>query len=223
MTQENEHIFSNIRTRGNIVLLYLFTILLIEWIFFLSKNILHSDKRYYDSLLEQISLEQVENLSKQSQKLAWISYSIIPIFYLIKFSLVSTCLYVGAFFMNKRLKFSELFLVAIKAETVFIFLSLFKIIWFSIFKTDYTYLDFTTFSPMSLLSITGMGSVDKIWHYPLHVFSLFELVYWFILAFGVKKLLEKDLAPSFKLVLSSYGLVLLSWIVVIMFITATLS
>lgn len=189
----------------------------------LSKNILYIDKLYYDSLLEQMSYEKMQNISSQAQKWSWLSYAIIPLIYLVKFSLVSTCLYIGAFFMNKRLKFSELFLVAMKAETVFIFLSLFKIIWFSIFKTDYTYLDFATFSPMSLLSIVGMEGVDKIWHYPLQVFSLFEIIYWFVLAFGVKELLEKDLAPSFKLVLSSYGLGLLSWIVVIMFITATLS
>ena len=215
--------FSNIKIKSSILLPYMFTILLIEGILFLSKNTLHADKLYYDSLLEQMSFEQVEELSKRSQRLMWISYVIIPIVYLIKFSFVSTCLYIGAFFIDKRLRFSDLFSVAIKAETVFIFLSLFKIIWFSIFKTDYTYLDFATFSPMSLLSIVGMEGVDKIWHYPLQVFSLFEVIYWFVLAFGVKELLEKDLTPSFKLVLSSYGLGLLSWIVVIMFITATLS
>jgi hypothetical protein len=198
-------------------------ILIIEGISILSQDILPIKKLYYDSLLEQMSYEKIQELSKESEKWVWFSYAIVPLIYLIKFSLVSTCLYIGAFFMNKRLKFNELFLVAIKAEMVFIFLSLFKIIWFSIFKTDYTYLDFTTFSPISLLSIVGIESVDKIWHYPLQVFSLFEVVYWFVLAFGIKKLLEKDLAPSFKLVLSSYGLGLLSWIVVIMFITATLS
>ena len=213
----------NLKIRGNIVLPFLFVIFLVEGIMLLSQNILYIDKLYYDSLLEQISYEKIQDLSSQAKKWSWVSYAIIPVIYIIKFSLVSTCLYIGAFFMNKRLKFSELFLVAIKAETVFIFLSLFKIIWFSIFKTDYTYLDFATFSPLSLMSIVGMESVDKIWHYPLQVFSLFEVFYWFVLAFGVKELLEKDLAPSFKLVLSSYGLGLLSWIVVIMFITATLS
>ncbi|MDZ7900741.1 MAG: hypothetical protein U5N85_22275 [Arcicella sp.] len=206
-----------------VVIALFIVIFLVEILQLFSMKILYLDKLYFDSLLNQMSYEKIQELSNESKKWAWLGYAIIPLIYLIKFSLVSTCLYIGAFFMNKRLKFSELFLVAIKAETVFIFLSLFKIIWFSIFKTDYTYLDFATFSPMSLLSIVGMESVDKIWHYPLQVFSLFELIYWFVLAFGVKELLEKDLAPSFKLVLSSYGLGLLSWIVVIMFITATLS
>ena len=213
----------NLKIRGNIVLPFLFVIFLVEGIMLLSQNILYIDKLYYDSLLEQISYEKIQEISSQAEKWSWVSYAIIPLIYFIKFSLVSTCLYIGAFFMNKRLKFSALFLLAIKAETVFIFLSLFKIIWFSIFNTDYSYTDVATFSPMSLLSIVGMESVDKIWHYPLQVFSLFEVIYWFVLAFGVKELLEKDLAPSFKLVLSSYGLGLLSWIVVIMFITATLS
>ena len=211
------------KIRGSILLPFFTIVILTELTMILTKSTLYVDKLFYDSLLEQMSYDKIQELSQESQKWAWLSYALIPVIYLIKFSLVSTCLYTGAFFSNKRLKFSELFLVAIKAETVFIFLSLFKIIWFSIFKTDYTYLDFTTFSPMSLLSIVGMESVDKIWHYPLQVFSLFEIIYWFVLAFGVKELLEKDLAPSFKLVLSSYGLGLLSWIVVIMFITATLS
>lgn len=210
---------------NNYKIILSFTILAIflEGIFYLSQNVLNIEKHYYNSLLEQLSFEKTQQMSLESKKWSWVSYALIPLIYLIKFSLISSCLYIGAFFMNKRLKFSELFLITIKAETVFIFLSLFKIIWFSIFKTDYTYLDFATFSPMSLMSIVGMESVDKIWHYPLQVFGLFEVVYWFVLAFGVKELLEKDLASSFKLVLSSYGLGLLSWIVVIMFITATLS
>lgn len=206
-----------------VIIPFVLIIITSETLLYLSNNLLFLDKLYYDSLLEQISYEKIEEFSKESKKWAWLSYVIIPAFYLIKFSLVSTCLYVGAFFLNKRLKFSELFLVAIKAEMVFIFLSLFKIIWFSVFNPNFSYNDYVAFSPMSLIGIVGMESVDKIWHYPLQVFSLFEVIYWFVLAFGVKKLLEKDLAPSFKLVLSSYGLGLLSWIVVIMFITATMS
>ena len=201
------------------IIIILFALFILE----LNKHILNTEQLYFNSLIDQMDLTQIELMKSDYKKWEWLIYLMTVISYPMKFLIVSCCLYIGAFFMNKRLKFSELFLVAIKAETVFIFLSLFKIIWFSVFKTDYTYLDFATFSPMSLLNIVGMESVDKIWHYPLQVFSLFEIIYWFVLAFGVKELLGKDLAPSFKLVLSSYGLGLLSWIVVIMFITATLS
>ena len=151
-----------LKIRGNILLPFLFIVFLIEGLFMLSKNVLYIDRLYYDSLSEQISYEQIQKLSKQQHEWTWLNYFLIPLIYLIKFSLVSACLYIGAFFMNKKLKFGELFLVAVKAETVFIFLSLFKIIWFSIFKTDYTYLDFATFSPVSLLStdVTHTDLVD---------------------------------------------------------------
>ncbi|WP_165840885.1 hypothetical protein [Larkinella punicea] len=47
------------------------------------------------------------------------------------------------------------------------------------------------------------------------------MAYWFLLAYGVTQTLEMSFSKAFSLVLSSYGIGLLLWITVVVFITVT--
>ena len=123
------------------------------------------------------------------------------------------------FFLNITQRFKQLFELAIKAELVFIVAGLFKILWFLFVKTNYTILDLQYFSPLSLQNIISIQQSDIWLLYPLQVTNLFELLYWAVLAWGLKEIIQKSIGESFKIVALSYGSGLIVWVAFIVFLT----
>lgn len=59
----------------------------------------------------------------------------------------------------------------------------FKIAWFYFFQLNYTLEDIQYFYPFSALNIVGYEGLQPWFVYPIQVLNLFELAYWFILAY----------------------------------------
>lgn len=186
---------------------------------YLSKSLLISDTLLFNFYSEILSYEKIQALIEQGKKWAWLGYTLIPVIYLIKFSLVALCLSLGLFFLNITQRFKQLFELAIKAELVFIVAGLFKILWFLFVKTNYTILDLQYFSPLSLQNIISIQQSDIWLLYPLQVTNLFELLYWAVLAWGLKEIIQKSIGESFKIVALSYGSGLIVWVAFIVFLT----
>ena len=155
---------------------------------------------------------------------------IISAILLIKTALISSVLYIGAFFYSKaKVTLKELFNAVVKAEFVFLGVGVLKIVWFYFFQTNYTLEDLQYFYPLSTLNIVGYKGLEAWFIYPLQVLNLFELAYWLLLSYFVGKLAftEKDKGKpmdlGFKIVASSYGSALLLWVVVVMFFTLNYS
>lgn len=100
---------------------------------------------------------------------------------------------------------------------------LIKLLWFLFVQTDYTLHDLSMFYPLSLLNITGTENIPSYWLYPLQTLNLFEVAYWFLLAQGVSEATEQSFRQSFGLVMSSYGVGLVLWVILVMFLTITYS
>jgi hypothetical protein len=172
---------------------------------------------------EVLSYERIEYLIEQGKKWEWLGYAIIPIIYLIKFSFVALCLSLGLFLLNTAHSFKQLFELAVKAELVFIMAGLFKILWFLFIKTNYTLLDLQYFSPLSLQNIISIQKSDTWLIYPLQIINLFELLYWFVLAYGISKLIKTNLQDGMKIVLSSYVPALFLWVVFVTFLAINMT
>jgi len=186
---------------------------------YLSKSLLINDTLLYNFYSDIISYEKIQKLMEQGRKWEWLGYILIPVLYFIKFSLVALCLSLGLFFLNFPSRFKKLFELAIKAELVFIVAGLFKILWFIYVKPDYTFLDLQYFSPLSLQNLVSIPQ-SNIWLlYPLQAINLFEIVYWFMLAWGLKEIIQKNMNESFKIVALSYGSGLIIWIAFVVFLT----
>ena len=197
---------------------------------YLMNMLLEGDKLLLNSLANQLSAKQIEEFLNFQDKWQWVSYGLIPLFILIKTTIIASILYVGAFFYSKtKLTFKPLFHAVIKAEFVFLAVGVAKIIWFYFFQTSYTLEDLQYFYPLSALNIIGYEGLDAWFIYPLQVLNLFELAYWLVLAFfiGNLALTEKDKGKpmdlGLKIVASSYGRALLLWVVIIMFFTLNYS
>ena len=194
------------------------------------KVLLNFDSLYFNSLAEKFSQNKIKEIIDFQKKWQWVSYAIIPLFLLIKATIIASILYVGAFFYSKaKVTFKQLFNAVVKAEFVFLGVGVAKIFWFYFFQTSYTLEDLQYFYPLSALNIVGYEGLDAWFIYPLQVLNLFELGYWLLLSYFIGKLAftEKDKGKpmdlGFKIVASSYGSALLLWVVVIMFFTLNYS
>ncbi len=195
--------------------------------------LLNLDELYVYSIHKKITSNLIDEYLSNYNKLKWFSYVIIPLFLLVKTTLIASIIYIGAFFYSKvKVTFKQLFNAIVKAEFVFLGVGILKIIWFYFFQTNYTLEDLQYFYPLSALNIVGYKGIDAWFIYPLQTLNLFELAYWFLLSFYVGKIAsptknkEENKYPidfGLKIVASSYGSALLLWIVVVMFFTLNYS
>ena len=197
---------------------------------FLTEFILKTDELFYSFLAEQYSINQINKILNFQEKWEWLSSIIIPIFILLKTTIVASVLYIGTFFYSKvKVTFKQLWNIAVKAEFLFLLVGVAKIVWFYFFKTNYTLEDLQYFYPLSALNIVGYQGIDVWFIYPLQVLNLFELAYWLLLSYYIGKLAftpkdkGKPMDLGLKIVASSYGSALLLWVVVVMFFTLNYS
>jgi hypothetical protein len=185
----------------------------------LTKIFLYTDALIYDSLAEQIVTKKIEDIIEQSHKWAWIGYVFIPIIYVIKFLLIALVLQTGFFFFERKVSFSIIFKAVMLAEIPFLIIPVIKLFWFLFIQTHYTLNDLQYFFPLSALQLFDVKSLPTWQIYPLQLFNVFELIYWILLAYWLKRLLNISINKSMEVVASSYGTGLLLWVVFITFLS----
>lgn len=190
----------------------------------LTRYLLISENLYFNSLADQLTYEQITEMLANGKKWEWLSYVLVPVLLLIKFSLIALCLGTGLFLVTNRFEFGKMFAATVRAEYVFLIPAVFKLFWFLFVKTDYRLEDLQMFSPFSALGIVGYQNVETWLRYPLQVFNVFELAYCVGLAWCVSREIPRlNLNMSFRIVASGYGSGLAVWIVLMMFIMLTYS
>lgn len=185
--------------------------------------LLNTDDLVVSSLAEQLSQEQIVEILKFKEKWQWLEILMTPILLLIKVTLIAAILDIGCFFFDKEIKYKKLINIVVKAEFVFLLAIISKIIWFYFFYPNSTLEDIQYFYPLSLLNILDYQGLETWSIYPFQVLNLFELAYWIVLAFLIGKELDENTDKGFSIVLSSYGIGLLIWVVGVMFFTLNMS
>ena len=209
------------KTDNTILIIFLSFISIILALF--SNYILNFNVLLVSSLAEQISYEQINKLLDFQEKWEWIGFIITPLLLILKISIIAAILDAGCFFFNKEIKYKKLFNIVVKAEFIFLLVIVFKTAWFYFFKTDYTLEDLQYFYPLSALNIIGYEGLQPWFIYPFQMLNLFELAYWFILAYLIGKELNENTDKGFSIVASSYGVSILIRVVGVMFFTLNMS
>jgi len=76
-------------------------------------------------------------------------------------------------------------------------------------------MDWHKYFVLSSLSLFPAAPAD--WYYTLQTFNIFEIVYWFLLAFGISRAGQLTFDHSLKIVVSSYLPALIVWVALITF------
>lgn len=108
------------------------------------------------------------------------------------------------------------------ADSVFLIPSFIKVVWFS-FQPDYTLEDLQYFMPGSLLNLFNPKEIEPWLVYPLQSINIWEVAFWFALAYELKGYFEEDYTKSFSTVMASYGSGFLIWVVFVVFLTLNFS
>jgi hypothetical protein len=190
----------------------------------ITKSILDFDQLLYNSLSENLTSKQIENFLELQDQWKWLSYIFIPIYIIIKTTLIACVIYIGVFFFNKNeISFSIIMEKVIKAEFIFLLVPVFKIGWFYFFQTNYTLHDFQSFFPLSALNITGIEGIDTWFLYPLQTLNLFEIAYVIYLGYQLGYVTQTNPDHGLKIMTYSYIPSMLLWIAVVMFFTLNYS
>ena len=124
---------------------------------------------------------------------------------------------------ENKIKFKQLFRVALLGEFVLVLVGYFKFGYFYFMRTEYTLQDIQQFHPLSYTNFLDLNTLEPWLVYPLQTINLFEIGYFFVLVYGLHKLLKNKYAKSFEVVAVSYGTGLFIWIGLVMFLTLNLS
>ena len=202
--------------------IYLFLLLFLEFLSFSTSYLFLTDSLYYQTFGEQLAIGRIEQILENIKNWQWIGYLFIPIALLIRISFTTICLYTGFFLANLKVRFKDLFKVALLADFVFVLAGIVKLVILIFFKEVNTLNDLQ-FQPLSIMEVFDRTKVDAMLLYPLSLISVFELLYWLVLAWLLTGLVEKSFGNSLKTVATSYGTGLALWVLFVMFLTVNLT
>ena len=206
------------------ILLILVTLLLTyEYNYFIQ-----TDSVFVQNFSDKYTQEAINHILDWRHAWSWIGYVFIPISKYISttiialiISLVTWILYLNE--LNPNIKFSDTWRIVLFAQWSSVTAMVTKIGWFGFIHTNFTLEELASFYPLSIINFFDIKNLDKLYVYPIQLINIFELVYWIILVVGIKSLLNSTWFKSFKIVFLSYGVTMIVWIIVVMFILLNLS
>ena len=209
------------------LLLFIFIILLYSLLTFLDKAYITTDSKIFDFLAKDYPSSVVQNYMESQKKWWWVRYAVTPVLIGIKVLLVAFCLNFVKIISEKleQVKFSDILMVVLMAEFVFVIAGFYKFFNFYLIETDYTLETLQTYYPLSLINFKDAISTEKWLAYPLQLCNVFELFYWGILAWGIWELADKKISyiKSLGYVALTYGIGLLFWVGVVCFLILSVS
>lgn len=200
-------------------LYFVFLCLLSGVLTYAGKSLLITEELYFAFFGDQLSYERITEIIFLNRKWEWLSYAIIPFYYLTKIFLVAVCIYTGTMIVGIDISFKKIFQVALLAEGIFLIPPILKLCWFLFIQTDYTLFDIQSFYPFSALNFFDVGSLDPWFIYPLQSVNIFEAIYLLVLAYGLFLSTKGSYINTLGLTTFTYGAGLFIWLVSIMFLT----
>lgn len=196
---------------------YLVISILTIFIAALSSSMFISEELFYNSFSDLISVDKIDEIMQISKRWVLLGYAFVPLTILLRSLYTATCLYSASFFGKSTLQFKDCFTISLKADAVFLLANIAILIYWSLVGVN-TIEEYSV-NPFSLLRIVDSANIERWLRYPLLQISLFELLYWLTLAKFLSIASVKPFGKSLAFVVGSYGVGLLLWIVVVMFLT----
>jgi hypothetical protein len=181
-----------------------------------------TDQFYYYSLGARVSADKLASIVSDQHKTGILSYVLVPVTLLFKMILVSFCLLTGLLLTSQKLPFQTLFKIVLFAESAFAASILLRLLLLSFSHNIESLAQFQSFAPLSLFSLFKASSVPAWLYYPLQTLDLFQAAYCLILAAGLRFFLQQPFGKMLRLVAVSYGLGLLSCMIVVAFLVISI-
>lgn len=218
---KQKHLFERSIFESNNWIMFLFIAGLYLLTIFYSNHFIFTNSLYYASY-NNIPVHNITQVLTFQNKWKWMGFVFVLLMLFVRINFTSACIAIGCYLLDFRISFSNLFRIVLVAEICLAFGMVVRIIWLT-FTPPNTLADIQYFSPLSLAQILGPQNIPKYLIYLCQTINIFEIAYWLVLAVGLVVFLEKPFGKMFKLVMSSYGVGLLLWIVFVSYLTVTLA
>lgn len=197
---EGNSIFSSPK-RLTFLLLCMTTLTLL----FIKKSMIENETAAFEFLADQPQGSQLYLRSA-------LQYTSIPFIYLWKFTVLGFVIWVGCFLFGYRVTFLQCWGIVLVSEFVFVIPEIIKLIWFLMIRTDPTFYEIQAFYPLSLMNLMDYETLPSRFAYPCKALNLFEPLYWFVVALGIKHFARKGMKPAWTIVLAFYVPIFLLWL-----------
>jgi hypothetical protein len=202
------------RTDKRIVFI-IFSLILVLCALALNRVII-TDKVYFNTYSEQLDHDRIVTLVHYRRRLEWIGYILIPTGLAVKLLVITISIKTGFLFLNYKIRLRSVFHAVLVSESVFIIAQIMRIILLYIMELN-TLEDINNFYPLSVISILNTESVPGWYIYPLKMVNLFTFTYFLVLAYGLSAVSKRKPARMLLFTLSTYGVCLGFWIMLIVF------
>ena len=210
------HLTHIIKRADKRIVFILFSSVLIVNALILNKVII-SESVYFNTYSDRLDPGRISELINIRGKLEWIGYVLIPVLLLVKLFLITLSIEIGVILKEYKLSIKQIFHVVLIAESVFIIAQVVRNI--TLFLLDFNTLDdIYNFYPLSVLNLINANSVNTWLVYPLKLANVFTIIYFIVLTKGLSYILRKKPAGMLLFSVSTYGLCLLVWTMLTMFI-----
>lgn len=137
----------------------------------------------------------------------------IPLIYAYKATLIAFILWVGSFMFGYKITYSQMWLIALVGETVFLIPEFIKIMWFIMIDHQPDIWEIKAFYPLSMMNFFDPTTLSDNLHYPLKALNLFEVLYWFVLIEAIHLTAKKKWPYAFAIVFTSYVPFFMIWLI----------
>lgn len=141
-----------------------------------------------------------------------LQYFSIPLIYLWKFTALGFVIWIGCFLFGYRVTYAQCWGIVLVAEFVFLIPELIKVIWFLTVQSETTIFEIQAFYPLSVMNLVDYQELPTRYAYPFKALNLFEPLYWYGVALGIKHFARRGLKPAWTIVLAFYVPVFLMWL-----------
>jgi hypothetical protein len=147
-----------------------------------------------------------------------LQYVSVPLIYLWKFTVLGLVIWIGCFLFGYRVTYSQCWGIVLIGEFVFLLPELIKIVWFLFVKSDPNFYEIQAFYPLSIMSLVDYTELPTRYAYPCKALSLFEPMYWYVVALGIQHFSKRGMKPAWTIVLAFYVPIFLLWLLFYMIV-----
>ena len=191
--------------------LYLILTIILDWFVL-------TDAVYYRSLAEQLSADRIASYLSLRERYAWIGYLVLPPMIAAKSAYTAFFITAGAVIAeHDDVRFKQCFKAAILGEGVFVAALGIRLLWAGLVGIE-TLEDYTGMQILSLMIFFKGMDIEPWLVFPLQTINVFEALYCTLLCWLMALQSNRTLGESARFVLPAYGMGLLLWLSIAMFL-----
>ena len=189
---------------------------------YLLKEFVYDDDYWSYVLQDKFTLSQIRMFLQKKNSSEWIMLIGVPIALFLKVGVVTLCILCGIFIFNEELSTFSVFRICLKAEFIFLIPPIIQLVWFG-FNSNHSIHQISSFPSFSLRDLFDNSTLDKRLAYPLGILNIFEVAYILTIAYSIAVELNSTFTYSLRLVAFSYGLAILLWVMVVVYMISIFS